>query len=320
MNNTAVAAKNIVENPPKFNLTEFILQVETIKSPDEIYNQFKRALSKGYFITDICGKLTKPICKKPFENAHKLFCHQLLEADRTKENYPIKYMLDNELDVTEILRNFTLYGQCLKAHKDILKQCKNEYKIPCGKSKIHANKFIRLSMKMVEEILKQDPGIFIIHYLRDPRGIVSSRMLGQNLQAYLTGDKYNHAKEAKYLCKIMSADVKLRKKLQKQYPQNFFVTFYEDLAQNPYKVASDIYTFINQKLPNETLNWIHKATNGIGGKFGMYTTTRKNSSEAANAWRHTLNSSLLQEITSICRDLLLDLGYPLLVNEVPRIS
>ena len=187
----------------------------------------------------------------------------------------------------------------------------------CTESSIVTVKSIRLRMDMVPDLLKLVPNLKIIHYARNPRGILNSREKSfrrpkkvktrNNTQE--NESKLAHlSNKAKLLCTRMLNDIQVRKELEKSYPNVIFYTQYELLASQPNATVSAIYDFLGQDPPQEVLDsmWIRTHDTHNNGPIG---TKRSNATSTAYAWRTQMSPRELQVVSQQCKELDLELGY-----------
>jgi hypothetical protein len=73
------------------------------------------------------------------------------------------------------------FHKCTKSKKrNGLTQCLPPLTQVCRRSRIITAKVIRLSMELVEPLLEQLPNLVLVHLVRDPRGIIMSRLRVSN--------------------------------------------------------------------------------------------------------------------------------------------
>ncbi|CAH1792609.1 unnamed protein product [Owenia fusiformis] len=140
----------------------------------------------------------------------------------------------------------------------------------------------------------------VIHLLRDPRGEINSRFKTKwtHFIKYPLVDKYEFISS---LCGRMLKDIRIRRELEKKYPDMFMQLKYEDVTKNPVQTFEALMEFIG--LPFFPY---HKK---------MLELKSKNSS--VDIWKNTLNRTLLREIDERCSDVYGELGYQ--KSEVNRI-
>lgn len=195
-----------------------------------------------------------------------------------------------------------------------------------------ALKVLRVAMADVEPLLLRVPDLHIIHYVRDPRAVVVSRLdagfgLLQAAQTNLsqTGSSSSSSNvaefgpdeetvvvaESRYLCDRMLSDVRARHRLSARYPGAISVVRYEDLISNPVKVTCELFRRIGTIGPDEKyIKWLHEKLYG-GTEGTRFETNRANASVTASRWRQRVSDWQFQQMNRHCRQVLLELGYEL---------
>jgi keratan sulfate 6-sulfotransferase 1 len=189
-----------------------------------------------------------------------------------------------------------------------LEICRSLLTDKCRNSKLLVVKVIRLHMSIVEDLLNNDPGIHVIHLIRDPRGMLESwwkstpikRRRHQLAESVL---------DAVLVCQRILTDTIVRRQLELKYPNRFQLVRYEDLATKPMEVVNNIYSkFLGLSVPTTVVRRLSEMINSSISD-GASGTRRKNSTETAMKWRQTMDSGLRKNVTEICLPLLRELGY-----------
>ena len=185
------------------------------------------------------------------------------------------------------------YAKCIqgnKKHDNATSICLPILRKECKRSNIRVVKVIRLELKTIWQLLKLDPSIKVLHYTRDPRAIIHSRM---NIK-----HSVNVTKEAATLCARMERDLEQVQKLQDAFPQSVLRLKYEDLALDPGTVSSTLYTMLGEQIPSKILKWLETHTkSGYDGKYG----TSRNSQVALHKWERSMSSERRSKIESHCQ-------------------
>ena len=162
------------------------------------------------------------------------------------------------------------------------------------------------AMEMTETMIKQEPFLKIIHLVRDPRGIVSSRFTIRTI-SLLAKDKM--AKEAKALCHRILIDMDEYSRLKNKYPNNIVQLRYEDIATQPEASANFLYQFTRGiAVPEQVISIIKNITHSQTDDW--FGTTRKDSAATAYQWKTTLsaqNQSMISK--TICKYVIEKLKY-----------
>jgi len=92
----------------------------------------------------------------------------------------------------------------------------------CSRSSLRAAKTVRAQMMSMDALLAADPGVRVIHLLRDPRGVASSRR--ESHDPSLIGKyslKHNSSqavrREAIVYCRTAVRDIRVRQLLERRY-------------------------------------------------------------------------------------------------------
>ncbi len=203
------------------------------------------------------------------------------------------------------------YGTKIQPYRDCVaglrqgqqKHCEHILSAICHNSSMVAAKTIRTPLYMAEELLESLPGLSIVYYTRDPRGIIRSRT--RPVRHNITDNGI--IAKIKVLCSVMGADYNYSAILASRYPGRFKQMQYEQLAMEPKKTAEELYRFAGQRLPDTVSSWIENNT--VQHKNGFLSTT-KISRQTAYSWRKEFTRSLQQQLTQSCRETLELLGYP----------
>ncbi|KAK6180901.1 hypothetical protein SNE40_008866 [Patella caerulea] len=96
----------------------------------------------------------------------------------------------------------------------------------CRHRNVSLAKTIRFTVEKTELLMQKDPMLKVVHLVRDPRAIISSRLrLGK------TDGVINIEQESKQLCNQMAEDVILFRHLEKKYKLRLKQFRYEDIVR-----------------------------------------------------------------------------------------
>ncbi|XP_002737141.1 carbohydrate sulfotransferase 3-like [Saccoglossus kowalevskii] len=204
----------------------------------------------------------------------------------------------------------SLKDACMQ-HKGCKNMTPEELAETCKGYKHVAMKVIRLqSLKLLQPLLVRDSmNLKVLHLIRDPRGVASSRKYmyknaaNKPIMKAVVDTTRNYCQsevEMLELSSVMPDWLRGRYKLIR----------YEDNAIGPLKMAKNVYDFLNLKLPPKVTQWINENTKSDVTPMGVMS-TRKNSSAAAQSWRFRLLYNDVEVIQNLppCHKLMEILGY-----------
>lgn len=161
----------------------------------------------------------------------------------------------------------------------------------------------------------------VIHLVRDPRGIIASRVswILRRVSHFGNATSPLRFAIAKYvriisseLCEQMSKDIKDWTK-RARLSRSHAIIRYEDVARNPLTVYQEISGFVGTAQSLDVIDWVKNNTKSTSD-LDYYSTTR-NSSTIPYKWRESLTMSLVHEIQNSCTAVMEILGYAKLNNE-----
>ena len=203
-----------------------------------------------------------------------------------------------------------LRKQCLERGRDSVNECLGALIDKCRASTIRATKVIRLRMETIKSLLDKDPYVKVIHYVRDPRGILESSVR-HNSQGHSSNKIMNDfAYGAVKLCSKIENDLEVHEKLAVLYPNNFMLLRYEDLVENTEESLKKIYGLLDLQIPDSVRMYMMSAFKS-DKNGGAMQTFRKNGTKTAMQWQKKLNRDQIGLIQSICLGVMEKLGYPL---------
>ena len=165
-------------------------------------------------------------------------------------------------------------------------------------------------------ILDKDVKLKVIHLVRDPRGMVASRLMlyYHTHKTVFPHRYYGHLMKAvaEEYCSTWLKNIEIGRYV-KEIRNNYMLLRYEDAATNPIAAARKIYSFLGlgRYIPNRIQKWILNNTlQPEPGKFNPYSTQR-DSKITAEHWRSKLTYETIKiiENTGRCRELMNAVGY-----------
>ncbi|EDO46690.1 predicted protein, partial [Nematostella vectensis] len=141
----------------------------------------------------------------------------------------------------------------------------------------------------------------VVHLVRDPRAIISSRLRTET--STWTADKVK--KHARALCTRMLRN--LQKGTAKHWTGSYHVIRYEDVAEDPEKAAKELYEYLRLSKTTRIRDWVTANARGKHNENAFSTT--KNATIAINTWRLTNDLETIRVIEAECSRVMMLLGY-----------
>ncbi|MEE6478189.1 hypothetical protein FKM82_011771 [Ascaphus truei] len=189
----------------------------------------------------------------------------------------------------------------------------------------HTYKHMAIKTVRIPEIndirtLAEDPrlNLKIIHLVRDPRGILASR-ISTFIDQYRAWKIWNSTGRKPHtidLSQITSICTDLSNSVNSGFSKpswlkgKYMLVRYEDIAKDPVKKAKEMYHFAGLEWKADVHRWIVQNTNGSVAPFGNFKfTTCRNSAETAENWRLHLCYDIVRTLQDVCNMTLSQLGY-----------
>lgn len=165
-------------------------------------------------------------------------------------------------------------------------------------------------------VLDKEIKLKVIHLVRDPRGMVASRLMlyyhkrkGVFSSMYFGNPMRDIVEE---YCKTWLKNVEIARYV-KELRDNYLLIRYEDAAVDPFEAARKIYKFTGLQeggIPRNVAEWLLNNTHKTNPKSSPYSTQR-DSKETAEHWRSKLTIDMIKKIenTGKCRELMKAVGY-----------
>ncbi|KAG9272003.1 carbohydrate sulfotransferase 1 [Astyanax mexicanus] len=190
----------------------------------------------------------------------------------------------------------------------------------CRERRHVAIKTVRIPEIADLRALIEDPrlNLKVVHLVRDPRGILSSRIetfrdtyrLWRIWRA--TGRKpYNlDLTQLSTVCEDMLRSTTTGSSRPLWLRGRYILVRYEDLARNPLQKTTEIYDFLGLPMEKSVEEWIRNNTRGSNDisakhKYG----TVRDSAANAESWRLKLSHEIVEHTQTVCQQVLEELGY-----------
>ena len=221
---------------------------------------------------------------------------------------------------------YSVCGDC----RAVLTKCVPVIKNICTNKSARVIKTVRLDMDTVEQLIEKYPGnMRILHMIRDPRGVVLSRMKSSWSQLGSTNSKNakkvldfkqvlskepksvkentgvlqrnksmsEFTKEAKVYCTLALRDIQKRKEIEQRYPGTTLEIVYEDLVKNPTEIVNGIYKFLGLRVHAEVGKWLKQVAS-----------SKAASQKVAGKWESQIPGDVVESIDKTCTDLYWEMG------------
>jgi len=165
----------------------------------------------------------------------------------------------------------------------------------CENSTHTVVKTVRMRRAALEQWIG-DTDIKIVHLVRDPRGVISSRRK--------ISRKMDVQSASRKLCESMLDDMKLRKKIS---GKRYFLLRYEDLVDSPKSTLTKLYNNLDLPITQKVLETLYNLTHADkrNGYYGLI----RSSSFTHDSWKHSLSAEIIRNIEDQCQQCMQELGY-----------
>lgn len=173
--------------------------------------------------------------------------------------------------------------------------CSSAMRNACSGRQVRAVKCVRATMDSMEPLLSELPNVRVVHLMRDPRGVVLSRMKfhDSTRNRYSDGGNDSMAREAELYCRTVAKDARKRIDLERRYPGKIVSLFYEDFVTDIEGYTEKIYRFLDLEMTNSTTSWAAAASKGKNGKDAV---------SIANTWQDELTYKDSSSIVRRCEE------------------
>lgn len=189
----------------------------------------------------------------------------------------------------------------------------------CSRAETQVLKFTRLYISQVGDWIERNPDIAesaqVVHLVRDPRAIYSSR---RGLR-WCTDNVACDSAEA--LCAQMRSDLDAFEELAKQLQPNRTLRLrFEDLAADPAKEVPRLLHYLGLNYTQAVSDYVKTHTRATPSDLRNAHSTKRNPHSVALEWKRKLSNKTIQAIEGVCGDVLSRLNYlPLSAGEKGQI-
>ena len=177
-------------------------------------------------------------------------------------------------------------------------------------------------LALIKKYLKEE--VQIIHLNRDPRGVISSRIVvdkgKEQLSTYIHRNFDMLIKNASNHCtRIRDTIIRLSlwTAVEPSLSKFYHLIRYEDFAYHPQAMTKYLFLNIGLKQHRNVVEWLRTATISSESETNLYDTTR-NSTATAEAWRNKLPFHFVRAMQKLpdCQFVMRRLGYEFAETEM----
>ena len=174
------------------------------------------------------------------------------------------------------------------------RKCLDKLVSHCSQSKLRVTKVLRLSLRFLPLLMDQIPDLKFLFVIRDPRGIINSRI---NTDWYHAAeeDQPERVMDIKSLCFKMQEDIKMIDVLKRDYPGRFLDFRLDDIVKQSMKTYRTIFRFANLEMTNTYLEKINEVVNA--------------NPSFLTRWNETLNPKYINWTQKYCHQSLKRYGF-----------
>jgi len=159
---------------------------------------------------------------------------------------------------------FNNYHSCIQSYRRrVDANCIEVLRKAITNHRLRVTKVVRATMDSMRPLLSALPNLRVIHLVRDPRAVALSRIRfhSSGRGAYTKNIRKPEspiAAEALLYCHHVTANIRSRLALEREFPGRIMSVRYEDFVSNPERRFRDIYNFLDEPVPNATLAEMQK--------------------------------------------------------------
>ena len=165
----------------------------------------------------------------------------------------------------------------------------------CGQARFVAMKLLRYDMVNIVNYIRNTEDNFLIHLIRDPRGIIHS-----HIRLHKIYQEYELQILSKKICGFMKLNLEFLKSSALSLRQRVQVLRYEDFAKAPLVFTTNLYKVLSITGLSQIRSWITSSTSSKSD-HGLY--FRHSSNKTAFKWKTQLSVTNLSIIDEYCSGL-----------------
>ena len=179
-----------------------------------------------------------------------------------------RQLLSQEINTTTVGVDAHIFNDrhsCFQEYRRrVDRTCTHELRKAIVGRRLRATKVVRATMESMGPLLRALPALRIIHLVRDPRAVALSRIQfgdsarGRYTQSLSKSSGSRVVAEASLYCHHVTADIRSRLALEREFPGRIKLVRYEDVVANPVQRFRDIYKFLDKPAPFPTLRQMQK--------------------------------------------------------------
>ena len=192
---------------------------------------------------------------------------------------------------------FNEYRSCFRSFRErVDANCTEILRNAIVDRQLRATKVVRATMDSMGPLLRALPTLRVIQLVRDPRAVALSRQMFNPSVRGVYAERIRNTfgsefvPEATLYCNHVTADIRSRLALEREFPGRIMFVRYEDVLANPEQMFRDIYKLLDEPIPMSTFDEIQRMAS-IGKKKNLTT-----------KWQNVLNLPDQIEIVRRCSD------------------
>ena len=177
-------------------------------------------------------------------------------------------------------------------------RCLLHFQQRCLQSRLRLLKVIRLPVRSLFWLLRQNVKLKVLYLVRDPRSTLISQ-----------SKVFSHHTDVSNMCEIMLEDVRSFRLLQKEFPHRCIPVRYEDIVSRTNDTVASLYKALSLNLTDDVSLTVRKFMTASKTKESAYSIYRSDPEKSENRWRQVADISFVHLVEHHCRQVFNWLGY-----------